>query len=115
MPLELLATLPRQGEPGPRPVLDVTLVHLHITRFLEGAHLLGENGIAHLDVVADEAELSPVGGGEQCHDGESNGVTEQVVQVVAGMPQRLRQTSTAPTGAVRGCCAAAASAMAARA
>src|SRR4029077_504075 len=94
---EPLPALPGQGEPGAGPVLDVTLVHLHVARLLERAHLLRKNRVADLDVVADEAELGAFGGGEQGHDGKSNRVAQKVIQVVARVPHRLRPKRIAPT------------------
>ena len=47
-------------------------------------------------MVADEPELGPIGGGEQSHDGKSNGMTEQVIQVAPRVRQVLRPITRAP-------------------
>lgn len=96
MALEGTLSLARNGQPRPAPLADESFVDLDVTGLLEGAHLLGEHRVGHLDVVTDEAELNLACGRQQGGDGKANRMTEQVIQRVARMAQR-RQISKAAT------------------
>ena len=94
--LEGSAPLPGEGQPRSRPLADMTLVHLDVAGLLEQAHLLGQHGVGHLNVVANEAELDLARGEQQRDDGEADWMSEQIVQGVTGMAQR-RQISQPAT------------------
>lgn len=87
--------LARERDPGASPLANKALLDLHVARLFQGAHLLGEHRITHLNLVSNEAKLNLVGGRQQRHDREANRVSEQAIQLVARMSQCCRPIAAA--------------------
>ena len=93
--LECAPTQIGDGKPSPAALADERLVHFHIARMLERVYLLGQRGVTHLDLVADEAELDMTGRREQGDDREADRMTKQLVELVAWMGHRGRISNAA--------------------
>src|SRR5690606_9755701 len=82
---ERLAPAVGEREPGTGALADESLLHPDVAGLLEGGDVLRQQRIAHLDRVAQEAELGLLGRREGRDDGEAHRGVDDLVELVPGV------------------------------
>src|SRR5437016_2076835 len=65
---------------GAWPLAHEALADLHVPGLLQCAQLLGQRRVGQVEVVPDELEVGPFGGGQQRHDGQPGRRVDQLVE-----------------------------------